>query len=113
MNGQELRNCLYAGNFNDLVTNTLSADPVFTAIWGIPTHRENIDKAGKPSEELRKNSLYKRMLDCELVLRFFAFRKSSNIKGSVRAMLDRLGRRYFVTRTRTEGHNSRSRCMTE
>jgi hypothetical protein len=68
LNGQELRNCLYAGNFNDLVTNTLSADPVFTTIWGIPSHADNIDKAGKPSEGLRKNALYKRMLDCELVL---------------------------------------------
>jgi hypothetical protein len=90
LNGQELRNCLYAGNFNDLVTNTLSADPVFTTIWGIPSHADNIDKAGKPSEGLRKNALYKRMLDCELVLRFFAFRKSTNIKGSVRVMLDRV-----------------------
>jgi hypothetical protein len=29
------------------------------------------------------------MQDCEIVLRFFAFRKKSNIKGSVRSMLDR------------------------
>ena len=29
------------------------------------------------------------MQDCEIVLRYFAFRKRSNIKGSVRAMLDR------------------------
>ncbi len=29
------------------------------------------------------------MLDCELVLRFFALREKSNIRGSVRSMLDR------------------------
>lgn len=89
LNGQELRNCLYASKFNDLITNKLSADPVFTEIWGIPTHSENVDKAGKPSVELRKNALYRRMLDCELVLRFFTFRRTSHIKGSVRTMLDR------------------------
>ena len=37
----------------------------------------------------RENRLYKRMLDCEIVLRFFSFRDKRNIKGSVRAMLDR------------------------
>ena len=41
------------------------------------------------SPELRDNPLYKRMVDCELVLRFFAFRKRSNIRGSIRSMLDR------------------------
>lgn len=89
LNGQELRNCLYAGNFNDLITAKLSADPVFTASWGIPAHSENLDKADKPSEALRKNLLYRRMLDCEIVLRFFAFRKTTNVRGSVRAILDR------------------------
>src|SRR5260370_18046125 len=88
LNGQEPRNCLCPGKFNDLITDKLSAHPVFTAIWGIPTHSENIDKASQPSEALRKNGLYRRMLDCELVLRFFAFTKVSNIKGSVKAMLD-------------------------
>lgn len=89
LNGQELRNCLFASKFNDSITKKLSADPVFTAIWGIPAHADNTDQAGKPSEDLRKNPLYKRMIDCEIVLRFFAFRKTSHIKGSVRAMLDR------------------------
>lgn len=89
LNGQELRNCLYAGKFNDLITKKLSADPVFTAAWDIPAHADHLDRVGKPSEALRKNQLYRRMQDCEIVLRFFAFRKSSNIRGSVRAILDR------------------------
>ena len=87
LNHQELRNCLYAGKFNELLI-TLSRDPLFTQIWEIPSYEENLDKHGNISEALRENLLYKRMRDCEIVLRFFAFRKQSNIKGSVRSMLD-------------------------
>ena len=88
LNPQELRNCLYAGAFNDLLT-TLSQEPLFTAIWQIPSHEQNVDKHGNVTAQLRDNRLYRRMEDCELVLRFFALRKRSNIKGSVRSMLDR------------------------
>ncbi len=35
------------------------------------------------------NSLYAQMKDCEIVLRFLAFRNEENIKGSVRTILDR------------------------
>lgn len=88
LNAQELRNCLYAGSFNELLIR-LSSDAVFTAIWKIPSHEDHVDKHGKAADTLRKNSLYRRMLDCELILRFFAFRKQSNIKGAIRTMLDR------------------------
>ena len=88
LNAQELRNCLYAGPFNELLIK-LSSDPVFTTIWEIPSHADYIDKHGKVADELRKDSLYKRMVDCELVLRFFALRKESNVRGAVKAMLDR------------------------
>ena len=88
LNAQELRNCLFAGSFNELLIK-LSSDPVFTATWKIPSHQDHIDKHGKVADDLRKNSLYKRMLDCELVLRFFALREQSNIRGSVKVMLDR------------------------
>jgi hypothetical protein len=88
LNAQELRNCLYAGPFNELLIK-LSSDPVFTAIWEIPSHEDYIDKHGKVGDDLRKNSLYRRMLDCELVLRFFALRRQSNIRGAVKVMLDR------------------------
>jgi hypothetical protein len=88
LNAQELRNCLYAGGFNDLIV-TLAGERRFTDIWGIPPYEKHIDKHGNVSNELQENQLYRRMGDCELVLRFFAFRKRSNIKGSVRSMLDR------------------------
>ena len=88
LNNQELRNCLYEGPFNDLLI-TLSRNTTFTKIWDIPPYDEHVDRNGNVSSELRDNPLYKRMVDCELVLRFFAFRKRSNIRGSIRSMLDR------------------------
>lgn len=88
LNGQELRNCLYAGLFNDLLIK-LSQGSIFTQIWGIPAYDQNVDRHGNLSKGLRENPLYRRMIDCELVLRFFAFRKRTNIRGSVRSMLDR------------------------
>lgn len=89
LNAQELRNCLYEGRFNELLTKTLSREALFTTIFNIPPYEQHSDRHGNVDATLRKNSLYRRMIDCELVLRFFAFRKRSNIKGSVRSMLDR------------------------
>jgi len=88
LNAQELRNCLYAGSFNEMLI-ALSRDPLFTEVWAIPPYDQHVDRHGNVDESLRKNPLYRRMIDCELVLRFFAFRKRSNIRGSVRSMLDR------------------------
>lgn len=88
LNAQELRNCLYAGDFNELLI-TLSRDQLFTKIWGIPSYDRNVDRHGNVAAVLRENGLYRRMRDCEIVLRFFTFRKRANIRGSVRLMLDR------------------------
>lgn len=88
LNAQELRNCLYAGRFNNLLIE-LARDPLFTRIWGIPAFEEHADRYGNADADLKRNQLYRRMTDCELVLRFFAFRKRSKIKGAVRTMLDR------------------------
>lgn len=88
LNAQELRNCLYAGPFNELLI-ALSRERAFADAWGIPVFEDNVDKRGQVTDALRDHPLYRRLLDCEIVLRFFAFRKKSNIKGSVRAMLDR------------------------
>ena len=87
LNAQELRNCLYSGNFNDMLVSA-ARGPEFTEAWDIPAYAKNVDKFGKVSTALAENKLYRRMGDCEIVLRFFAFREKSKIKGSVRAMLD-------------------------
>jgi hypothetical protein len=88
LNPQELRNCLYEGPLNSLLIR-LSQSPLFTEIWEIPSYAKNVDKHGNISSQLRENPLYKRMGDCQIILRFFAFRDKANIKGSVRSMLDR------------------------
>lgn len=89
LNAQELRNSLYSGTFNDLIVE-LAGNPLFNKIWDIPEYKENYrPKDNYISQELAENKLFKRMADCEIVLRFFAFRRTSHIKGSVKAMLDR------------------------
>jgi len=93
LNAQELRNCLYAGRFNDQLT-LLAGNGLFTGIWEIPSYAENVDAHGFAAPVLRENPLYKRMLDCQIVLRFFALRESGKIKGSIRSMLDDCMERY-------------------
>ncbi len=87
LNAQELRNCLHAGPFNELLIR-LSRTRLFARMWDIPPYEDNVDRAGHVSQELASNRLYQRMYDCEIVLRFFAFRQKGKIKGSVRSMLD-------------------------
>lgn len=84
LNAQELRNASFNGPFNDLIV-TLSADPTFTKMWDIPSHKAG---ATTVSQALRDDILFSTMGDCQIVLRFFAFRDQKAIKGSVRRMLD-------------------------
>lgn len=55
---QEIRNALYSSEFNDAVVNMAESD-IFRKLWG------NLD-----------DDNYKRMEDCELVLRFFAYKSA-------------------------------------
>ncbi|HUT57454.1 MAG TPA: DUF262 domain-containing protein [Phycisphaerae bacterium] len=89
LNAQELRNSLYGGIFNRLLID-LAGNALFDDIWGIPQYDKHYNReTGQIGAELAKNDLFKRMIDCEIVLRFFAFREPSNIRGSVKSMLDR------------------------
>ncbi|MEQ8755111.1 MAG: DUF262 domain-containing protein [Coleofasciculus sp. G1-WW12-02] len=76
---QEVRNCLYSGDFNDLLVE-LAKNPIFARSWGIPID----DK-----EALEKNSLYKKMEEVELVLRFFALRNYHQFHGKLEEFLDK------------------------
>lgn len=87
LNAQELRNCVYAGPFASLLVE-LAGYAVFNDLCDIPRYEDHfID--GRASAQLAENTLFRRMIDCELVLRFFAFREKKNIRGSVKAILDR------------------------
>lgn len=84
---QELRNCLYSGRFNDLLIE-LAGLPMFNDMWEVPRYKDNI-RDGIVTDKLAKNSLFKRMADVEIVLRYFAFRApKSKIRGAVRTILD-------------------------
>lgn len=86
LNPQELRNCIYSGPFNDLLTE-LAGNRLFDEIWEIPPYDDNI-RGDQPSRALRDHRLYRRMTDCEIVLRFFAFRRRSRLRGAVKRILD-------------------------
>lgn len=83
---QELRNCIYASNFSSLLVELAGYD-AFDDLWDIPRYSDHLID-DQVSEELADNILFKRMGDCELVLRFFTLRQKRNIKGSIKSMLD-------------------------
>ena len=91
LNAQELRNAVNAGPFNDMLVD-LSRDPRFTRMWDIPSYEP--DEKISPSAKLRRNSLFKRMGDVELVLRVFALLDPNNIRGGMRSTLDFAMREY-------------------
>lgn len=88
LNPQELRNSLYSGRFNDLIIE-LAGFRLFDDIWGIPPYEEHYRRDDNYiSQELATNEYFKRMRDCEIVLRFFALRQPSKIRGAMRSILD-------------------------
>jgi hypothetical protein len=76
---QEVRNCLYHGEFNSLLLE-LARYPIFAESWGIPTDDN--------SPELLENNLYRKMEDVELVLRFFALRNVEHFSRGMEGFLD-------------------------
>lgn len=88
LNAQELRNAQNPGPLNEKIVE-LSRFDTFTEVFGIPAYTEKNPDDFYVNPERQKNSLYKNMKDCELVLRYFALRDPANIRGSMKAMLDR------------------------
>ena len=88
LSAQEIRNAIYAGHFNALIV-ALSRDSTFTRIWGIPPYTSSDPSEYYEEPERQKNTLYKTMGDCQLILRFFALDTDSHIQGSMKAILDR------------------------
>lgn len=93
LNPQEIRNSFYSGPFNDLIVR-LARIPDFCDAFGIPRYTETDENEYYENPSRRGNSLYKRMDDCQLVLRFFAFLDSNSIRGSVRSILDNTMERF-------------------
>lgn len=96
LNAQELRNAIYAGEFNNLL-DKLSANPIFRAIWGIPVPGDTEPQKSRAEKALENNPIYKSMMDCELVLRVFGIQevyKDEISDGSMKFILDRTMRKY-------------------
>ena len=88
LNAQELRNAIYPGNFNDTIIE-ITRESLFTRIWGIPPYVETDPNEYYENPARQKNKLYASMMDCQIVLRFFALRKRGNIRGAMKDILDR------------------------
>lgn len=94
LNPQEIRNAVFSGMFNELVID-LARHPTFTEIWGIPAYHSYSDEEYE-SPDRKKNTLYRTMGDCQIVLRFFALRQRDAIKGSMRSILDKCMERHVA-----------------
>lgn len=88
LNPQEIRNALNPGRFNKLIVE-LTRDPLFTTVFDIPPYTESDPNEYYENDARRMNKLYASMGDCQLVLRYFALKDADNVRGSMKAMLDR------------------------
>lgn len=97
---QEIRNCLYQGEFNDLLFK-LAKHKIFRKVWGIPPY--NNEEEANPSIELLQNTTYSKMADVELALRFFALRHADHYQRGMQGFLDL----YMVRARRFTEHDLR------
>lgn len=88
LNAQELRNSIYKGSFNELIVD-LARNASFCRIFDIPVYAAVDDNEYYENEARQKNTLYRTMGDCQLVLRSFALIDDDRIVGSMRSILDR------------------------
>lgn len=82
---QEIRNALYAGDFNDLLTH-LSKTSIHRTAWGLPMY-SSVEEEYVP-DSLLGNSFYLEMEDVEVILRFFALRNAKHYTRGMRGFLD-------------------------
>jgi len=88
LNPQEVRHSLYRGTFDRMIVS-LTRNAKFCKIFGIPVYTETDESKAYENPSRQKNTLYSKMADCQIVLRFFAFKDDEKIVGSVKRMLDR------------------------
>lgn len=83
---QEIRNSLFQGQLNArlLKWSTVST---FRRAWGIPD--VPMDENQEPPPQLADNTMFTKMEDVELVLRFLALRHVEHFRGGMQSFLDR------------------------
>lgn len=82
---QEIRNALFAGDFNDALLE-LSRLPAHREAWNLPQYSAS-ELLGSP-DYLNSSAFYKKMEDVEVILRFFALRNAANYQKGMRGFLD-------------------------
>lgn len=82
---QEIRNCLYQGEFNSLLFE-LARHPAFRKAWGLPAY--STAEETNPPKSLLDTSFYSKMTDVEVVLRFFALRHAAHYQRGMHGFLD-------------------------
>ncbi|MER8509164.1 DUF262 domain-containing protein [Mesorhizobium sp. M0199] len=88
LNPQEIRNALNPGPLNRIIVE-LTRNKLFTEVFDIPAYVETDPNDYYENPQRQKNTLYASMADCQLVLRYFALKDDTNIRGSMKSMLDR------------------------
>jgi hypothetical protein len=73
----EVRNAIYNGEFRVLLHEVANSE-LFRLLWGIPTD----------DKQREKNGSYKKMVDLEMALRFFAFQNYEEFTGSMKNFLN-------------------------
>jgi len=81
LSNQEVRNCLYHGQFNSLLLE-LAKNEIFVKAW------KNRYPQNKKERDIKEKAQYKKMEDVELVLRFFALRNVEHFRGGLKNFLD-------------------------
>lgn len=85
LESQKMRNSLFQGPFNDMLLDITKLDQ-FRDAFGMPRYSEKEEH--DLNSPIRKNTLYKKMEDAELVLRFFALRHVEHFTKGMGGFLD-------------------------
>ena len=81
---QEIRNCLFQSSFNDLLIELTQSDD-FRDSFNLPRFTKDEEE---PNAEIRKTTMYQKMSDVEIVLRFFALRHNDHYTKGMHGFLD-------------------------
>ena len=81
---QEIRNCLFQSPFNDMLIKLTQEDD-FRDSFDLPRYTGDEEE---PSAEIKKKTMYQKMSDVEIVLRFFALRHNEHYTKGMHGFLD-------------------------
>ena len=83
---QEIRNCLYYGRLNKLLLRAAN-HLAFRRAWKIPD--VPFEVGDSIPAELSENTMFSKMEDTELILRFFALRHHRTFRGAIQGFFDK------------------------